>query len=350
MDRIAFAIVNVIKRYDKPAVLILEDLQWAIESLEPLRHFMRSIDSSHWLVIGTYRNDEKPDLPNEIAGIHTISLPRLEMDAVQELSVSILGSAGTNSDLLNLLQRETEGNAFFIVEVVNALAEQAGNLNRIEQLHLPERIITGGIRAAIQRRVESLPRWGRILLDHVAIAGRELDSQLTEMLATQKLQDSRSFDEWLNTCAERGILTIEEQMWRFSHDKIRETVIDSIDQSDLPDYHRNVAIAIESVYEGHTNDHSESLLSHWQNASDAEKILQYIPPVVEQVKMRGQYDLAEILINQGMALLPKISDESRQQVQINFTEPERRIRLFSWQIRGCYSTLQASRKACKADQ
>jgi len=43
----------------------------------------------------------------------------------------MLGEAGRSADVLDLLERETEGNVFFIVEVVRALAEEAGGLFNI---------------------------------------------------------------------------------------------------------------------------------------------------------------------------------------------------------------------------
>ena len=58
---------------------------------------------------------------------------------------------------LQLLQRETEGNTFFIVEVIRALAEEAGQLDLVSGMSLPRTIFAGGIQAVINRRLQRVP-------------------------------------------------------------------------------------------------------------------------------------------------------------------------------------------------
>ncbi|MCP4538622.1 MAG: hypothetical protein GY832_15925 [Chloroflexi bacterium] len=80
------------------------------------------------LIIGTYRDDERPDLPDDLSGMQVLKLERLTEQGIAELSASMLGSAGGREPVLDLLRRETEGSPFFLVEVVRALAEEAGQL------------------------------------------------------------------------------------------------------------------------------------------------------------------------------------------------------------------------------
>src|SRR5258708_18904875 len=87
-------------------------------------------------------------------------------------SASILGeSTGRQSNLTELLARETEGNVFFVVEVLRALAEEAGQLDLIGVTTLPTRVFSSGMKTIVQRRLNRLPDWVRPLLQAAAIAG-----------------------------------------------------------------------------------------------------------------------------------------------------------------------------------
>jgi hypothetical protein len=61
------------------------------------------------------------------------------------LSESMIGTSGRRPELIALLQRETEGNIFFVVEMLRALAEEAGELSLIGRKDIPEKILAGGV-------------------------------------------------------------------------------------------------------------------------------------------------------------------------------------------------------------
>ena len=58
--------------------------------------------------------------------------------------------------IAELLQREAEGNTFFLIEVVRTLAEQAGRLEDIKAMALPNRVFAGGVQEIVQRRLQYL--------------------------------------------------------------------------------------------------------------------------------------------------------------------------------------------------
>src|SRR3712207_8991475 len=58
----------------------------------------------------------------------------------RSLTESMLGTSEQEDQIVDLLQRETEGNVLFIVEVVRALAEDAGDLSSIGYKTLPAHV------------------------------------------------------------------------------------------------------------------------------------------------------------------------------------------------------------------
>jgi len=110
-DRIRRVLIQVLTTSRTPLVLLLEDLHWATaESLKILRLLQMVLPKIPLLIIASFRDDESPSLPSQFQGAETILLPRLDRQAIQRLSQSMLGPQGTHPQLLDLLYRETEGN------------------------------------------------------------------------------------------------------------------------------------------------------------------------------------------------------------------------------------------------
>ena len=112
--------------------------------------------------------------------LQSMRLQRLRPQAIAELSASMLGEAGAQQQVLNLLHSETEGNAFFLVETVRALAEEAGRLQDIGKTTLPETVFAGGVKQIVRRRLERVPAQHHPLLKLAAIAGRALEVEVLQ--------------------------------------------------------------------------------------------------------------------------------------------------------------------------
>src|SRR5690606_35443708 len=108
------------------------------------------------LVLGTFHIDEAKTLPNRFKNVNLLKMQRLDETAIATLSSAMLGEAASHPQVIEMLQRETEGNIFFLIEAVRALAEEAGNIEQIATLDLPTSIITGGMKQVIQRRLSKV--------------------------------------------------------------------------------------------------------------------------------------------------------------------------------------------------
>ncbi|HEU4536892.1 MAG TPA: AAA family ATPase, partial [Polyangiaceae bacterium] len=217
-SRLVQAIEGLFRAQGRPTVVLLEDLQWAgADSLLLLRRLSELTAELPLLLVGNYRDDEAPELAEGLPGLRAVKLQRLGREQVGRLSVSMLGPAGDDPALVEYLCRETEGNVFFLIEVVRALAEQAGRLDRIRERDLPASLLTGGIERIAQRRVDRVPEGDRALLDLAATLGRQLDLAVLGRAAPG--HDLRGF---LRNAANAAVLESHAGEWRFSHDKLRE--------------------------------------------------------------------------------------------------------------------------------
>ena len=159
------------------------------------------------------------------------------------------------------MESETEGNVFFVVEVVRALAEEAGLLSTVGQMQLPERVYAGGIRAVVQRRLVKVPESAHRLLTIAAITGRQIDQRLLKHFAADS-----SIEDWLTVCANAAVLDILDEQWRFAHDKLREGLIEMLEPEDLRQLHAEAAQALELVYASEQDEYAGMIADHHEKA------------------------------------------------------------------------------------
>lgn len=266
--RLVQAIENLFRAQVKPTVVLLEDLQWAsADDLALLDHISRMTSERPLMIVGNYRDDEVPALPEAVKSFQVLRLGRLGRRQVERLSASMLGASGRDPALVDYLYEATEGNVFFLVEIVRALAESAGSLDRVRMESVPRQVLTGGIERIAQRRVDRVPASGRGLLELAATLGRQLDLAVLERVA-----GGVELREWLHTCADAAVLESAGGVWRFAHDKLREAILARLDDATRTRHHRAIGAAIEAVYEGAAGDPMSAMLAyHFGQAGDADR-------------------------------------------------------------------------------
>ena len=310
--RLHKAIIDLVRRVAQPTVLLLEDLQWAQDSLDVLQQLLRRPDDCQQLmIIGNYRDDEAPGLPDRLPGMTLIHLARIEASVMRDLSVSMLGQRGASDQVLTLLQNETEGNLFFVIETVRALAEEAGSLEMIGMTTLPDRVFTGGMQKIIERRLSKVDARHQAIQTLAAVIGREID---IDLLAHS--YDRTAVEDWLIDAAENAVLDVEDNRWRFAHDKLRETVINGIPTAEATLWYRTAAETIEGVYADDPN-YDEALRHHWHKAGVLDKELHYLDAVARtMIDIRGTYTAAQHLLQNALDRLP--ATDSRRMSVLNW--------------------------------
>lgn len=297
-DRLLAVIEQLFYRQQQPAMLVLEDLHWARESRLVLDRVVRAAPELRLLIVGTYRSGETPDLPEDFPEMQLLELDRFAGEEIAELSAAMLGDIGRDPRFVSFLQRETEGNAFFLVEAVRALAEEAGEMEGIAHSELPERIEARGIQEVVQRRLNRVPVEARPILQYAAVAGRQLDLPVLRVLTPEVNLERR-----LVSIADAGVVQFEEEHWRFVHDKLREAVLDELEGEIRSYLHGKVAEALEQIY-GEAPEHIAPLAYHWGRAGDTEKERRYAIQAGDYALAHGAYQDAVMFLERSLSLQP----------------------------------------------
>jgi len=265
----------------RPLVVVLDDLPWVDRaSLLLLEFLARELHEARMLVIGTYREgDVGTDAQNEeflaslSRGARSIPLRGLS-EADVGLLVERAWGRKPDALLVAAVYRSTDGNPFFVDEIVRLLAaEGIWALRPGKALPIP-----AGVRAAIRLRLGQLPRAVRDILSIGAVVGRELDV-LT--LARAAGLGAREVLAGLATAVDRGLLarpSTPDGPYAFAHAVIRETLYDDLPPTTRPDLHRRVGEALEAIHAADLEAHVAELAFHFHQADlagGAEKALDY---------------------------------------------------------------------------
>jgi serine/threonine protein kinase len=287
-----------------PVVLLLEDLQWSgSESFSLLAELVSLTDTQPLMIVATSRNEQLTSRAAVPGGMRTITLERLTEADVSAACTALIGSEEP-AELASLLFRETEGNAFFLVEALRALAEDAGSLAALKHASLPKRIFAGGIQTLLRRHLAAISPAGRPLLQLAAVRGRGIDE-----LLLCALEPNVDVAAWMNECLTAAVFERVEAGRdvgvRFRHDKLREALLDEIPPEALKALHARVAAALEQT-RGDDPEQLAALAAHFRAAGDAQKELSFATRAGEQALRSRAYTEAEEFLERAVELAERI--------------------------------------------
>ncbi|WP_255632338.1 AAA family ATPase [Amycolatopsis sp. TNS106] len=217
----------------RPVVVVMEDLHWADRASVKLLQFVtQHIGLYRVLVIGTYRDAEiEPPghrlgalLSELVARATVLPLAGLDQSGVSELVARTTGRA-PDAATVSEIHLRTGGNPFFIEQVAH-LWHSNGFLTGV----------TPGIRAALDRRLASLPPEVTVTLTRAAVLGREFSRKLLKAVKAEPRLDAL-LDQAVSA---RLIVHAGEGRHAFAHDLVRELLYDSLDEKSRRELHAAV--------------------------------------------------------------------------------------------------------------
>jgi DNA-binding SARP family transcriptional activator len=261
----------------RPLVLVLDDLNWADEdSLLLLEFVARELVDAHVLLIGTYRDIE-------LSRRHRLSQTLGELARERLYERVLLRGLGhedverfiettcafvPDQALVRAVHAQTEGNPFFVSEVVRLLSDE-GALGP-EMLVTPERWsvrIPEGVREAIGRRLDRLSGPCNETLTVASVIGREFALEQLA-LATDDVSEGLLLEVLEEA---RAAHVIEElpgtgSRYQFTHALIQGTLADELSLARRARLHARIAEALEDLYGADAETRAAELAHHFGEA------------------------------------------------------------------------------------
>jgi hypothetical protein len=254
----------------QPLVVILDDLHWAdIGTLRLLAHIVRTPAAVRALIIGTFRSTELSP-PHPLAElladfrrehvVERVDLKGLSQGEIADLvRVAAIGVDDAQTvAITNAILRETDGNAFFVTELL-----------RDRQSAVPS-----SVREVIAQRIARLGRTAGRVLSTAALIGPEFE---VDVLVRVVNDGEDAVVDLLERAAAAGLVgEVEEDpgRFRFGHALIYRSLYDTISATRRRRGHRGIA----EVLEARSGASPAELARHWLAAdhpADSIKVVDY---------------------------------------------------------------------------
>jgi predicted ATPase len=258
-----------------PVLLVLDDLQWADQAtLLLLAYLLRDARPAALLIVGTYRD-------TEVTGSHPLNalladamreerflrihLGGLDAREVPPMIESLTGWVPTPS-LATSVVSQTQGNPFFIGEVVRHLQETGAATEATEALSLEEVGVPEGARQVVARRLQGVSPDTVTALRAASVIGATFD--------TEVLQHVTGFsDAEIIAAIDQAVangLVVEASggtgQHAFPHALIRYALYDSQTAIARSGLHLRTAEALEALHGEDLSPHLAALVEHYSRA------------------------------------------------------------------------------------
>lgn len=274
-----------------PLVLLLEDWHWADQSSAELaEHLLPLVQSVPVLFIVPTRPQADgaaerlraaaAALPG--APLHQASLAPLTEADSERMVAQLVGGSGLPLALREQILRRTEGNPFFIEEVVRALVSdgalvpnEGGNgwklVRAVEQVQLPDTL-----QGLILSRIDRLDDEAKHALKLAAVIGRSFFSRVLQAISDARQELRQCLDELQGAELIREKQRHPELEYIFKHALVQEAAYGSILAENRRAIHRRVAQAIESQFADRLDEFASLLAHHYTCAEDWDKAQAYL--------------------------------------------------------------------------
>jgi tetratricopeptide (TPR) repeat protein/transcriptional regulator with XRE-family HTH domain len=287
-----------------PIAIAIDDLQWAdLASLELLQHLARQLRQVPVLLVGAYRDVELGrrhplrSILHDLRREHLadeIRVERLDTAGTAALAASTLAGSRISPDFADLVHRHTQGNAFYVQEIVRALMargdvdERDGvwDCRTADLLTIPRTV-----QEAVGERLSRLPLRAQEALQQASVLGQTF--HFDEMHAMGDLTEDE-LDEILDEAVDASILKVGwNESYTFYHALTQRVLYQDIAPRKRRRLHLAAANAIEQQPRSIRGQRVAELAWHFREAGEIERALLYSVLAGDQSERRFAHREAE---------------------------------------------------------
>ena len=301
---------------EQPLVVIFEDLHWIdAETQELLDLLVDSVASARMLMLVNYRTEYHHEWGNRTCYIQ-LRLDPLGGQSADEMLDALLGNDTSLQSLKRLIIDKTQGNPFFMEEIVRALVEQ-GVLVRNGTTRLTKPLIEiripPTVHGILASRIDALPASEKDLLQTLAVIGKNFPLNLVKHITA-------SPDDLLEPML-KGLQTGEfiyeqaalgETEYTFKHALTQEVAYNSVLMERRRLLHERTGEAIEALSKDRIDDHLTKLAHHYSHSANTCKAVDYLFRAGSQAAGRYAHSEAITQLSNALELLKRLPDDAER--------------------------------------
>jgi eukaryotic-like serine/threonine-protein kinase len=298
--RRAFEHLLAIETAAQALVIVLEDLHWGdLPTTKLIESALRALPDRPWFVVALARPDVHELFPRlwEDRGVQELRLDELTKRGAEKLVRQVLGDRANDALVARLIE-QAGGNAFYLEELIRAVAEGKGD--ELTEGHVvPETVL-----AVVQGRLERLEVDARRVLRAASVYGQHFwRGGVAKLLGGGDARDS-SVRAWLDELVERELIGKvamsrfpDEVEYQFRHAIVREAAYAMLTDSDRQLGHRLAGEWLQ--YAGESEP--MVLAEHFERGAAPTRAALWFRPAVEQALAAGDFRAAAQRAERGVA-------------------------------------------------
>jgi predicted ATPase len=303
---------------NQPVVVIFEDLHWIDGETQALLDLLADgIANARVLLLVNYRPEYRHEWGGKSYYIQ-LRLDPLGREGAGEMLSTLVGDGVGLNPLKRLIIERTEGNPFFIEEMVQALFDDGALVRNgvvklarpLSQLRLPPTV-----QGVLASRIDRLGAEQKELLQTLAVMGRESPLALIRKVTSRpdgKLEQTLSALQAGEFIYERP--AVGDIEYTFKHALTQEVAYNSLLIERRKLWHERAAVATESLYAERLDDHLGDLAHHYLRSDNVSKAVEYLGRAGQQAMQRSAYADAISSLSAAIDLLQRLPD-SPERVQ-----------------------------------
>jgi class 3 adenylate cyclase/tetratricopeptide (TPR) repeat protein len=321
-DRVVDALTHVfLKETERqPLVLVLENLQWVDSETQAfLDSLLDRIPTARLLLVVDYRPGYEHDWAGR-PGFHQLEIDALSTSATDELLRELLGDSRSLRPLRDLLVQRSNGNPFFLEEIVRTLVETKVLVGERGAYQLGGEIKTLQVPATVQAvlaaRIDRLPHDEKLLLQSSAVVGSDVPQALLEAIVDVPAE---SVGRALVSLQSAGFLyeasLFPDVVYRFKSALTRDVAYASLLREERRVLHARIVDAIERLYHDRRTSHVDQLAFHASRGEVWPKALVYNRQVGARAVLHAANGEAVQAFQDALAALKRLPEtqDTREQ-------------------------------------
>jgi class 3 adenylate cyclase/tetratricopeptide (TPR) repeat protein len=314
---------------DQPTVFVFDDMHWSdAASMQLINHLLQLTDVIPLVMICAMRVDHlspawKIKTTAEVEYRHRyteISLRPLSETDSNELVNRLLAIAELHDDLRRSILEKSDGNPFFIEEVVRALIENkiVVSEERVENgvtIHYWVSISDGSdfsipdnLQSLLAARMDQLEETTRATLQLASVIGRNFYLRVLQAVDTSSPELDKQVGTLLRLDMIRESARVPEVEYSFRNPLTQEAVYKTILLKHRREFHKRVADAMEGLYLDRLEGKFGLLSHHYSLAGEYDKAIEFCRKASQQAINVYAYDEAEKNLRVALNLLKSVDN------------------------------------------